>query len=213
MVHNWNLTGVRNKNHDRLRVVLKRNKTNMKTTIPVKESTTICNARTQDGKYCGQEAGWATTHTGIGRCKHHGGASKGRPKGNAAQTKLKKMQKLAVRLNPKIASKFWTKVKYRYNIYKKSAIDRDIEWNLKMGEFVVFWNADCYYCGEHIEGIGLDRVDNTEGYKMDNVVPCCATCNRMKMSKTHDSYILKCVKIALKHGFNIPTKAIKPNKE
>ena len=29
-------------------------------------------------------------------------------------------------------------------------------------------------------GVGLDRLDNSKGYVLDNVVPCCDKCNRLK---------------------------------
>lgn len=34
----------------------------------------------------------------------------------------------------------------------------------------------CVYCGD-FERIGLDRIDNKKGHSMDNVVPCCHSCN------------------------------------
>lgn len=42
-----------------------------------------CNANpTQDGGYCSLVAGYGTDHKGEGRCKYHGGAGSGAPKGN-----------------------------------------------------------------------------------------------------------------------------------
>ncbi len=41
-----------------------------------------CEVRTRAGGSCRQAAGWATYHVGEGRCKLHGGASSGPPKGN-----------------------------------------------------------------------------------------------------------------------------------
>ena len=37
----------------------------------------------------------------------------------------------------------------------------------------------CYYCNLELNetGIGLDRLDNKNGYNIDNVVPCCGPCN------------------------------------
>lgn len=31
--------------------------------------------------------------------------------------------------------------------------------------------------------MGIDRVDNSKGYILDNVVPACGTCNRMKHAR------------------------------
>lgn len=34
----------------------------------------------------------------------------------------------------------------------------------------------CVYCGD-VENVGLDRIDNSKGHTVDNVVPCCYVCN------------------------------------
>lgn len=38
----------------------------------------------------------------------------------------------------------------------------------------------CTYCGTKTEPIGMDRIDNNKGHYMENVVPCCSTCNKVK---------------------------------
>lgn len=60
------------------------------------------------------------------------------------------------------------------------------------------------YCGLPIERIGLDRVDNTQGYLISNIVSCCKQCNQMKMDYTRSEFIEHCVRI-VKH-----TDRIKP---
>ena len=40
----------------------------------------------------------------------------------------------------------------------------------------VVYNQKCTYCGD-TENLGLDRIDNTKGHTLDNVVPCCYECN------------------------------------
>lgn len=43
----------------------------------------LCGAKTKrDGSSCKREAGWGTKHVGTGKCKLHGGASDGAPKGS-----------------------------------------------------------------------------------------------------------------------------------
>ncbi len=39
------------------------------------------------------------------------------------------------------------------------------------------------------ERSGIDRVDNSVGYEVDNCVPCCGVCNRMKRDLTKDQFI------------------------
>lgn len=43
---------------------------------------------------------------------------------------------------------------------------------------------------------GLDRVDNSLGYILTNVVSCCAICNRMKLTLTYCAFIEKCRRIS-----------------
>ena len=42
----------------------------------------ICGAKTRSGSKCQHKAGHGTDHVGTGKCRLHGGASKGAPKGN-----------------------------------------------------------------------------------------------------------------------------------
>lgn len=85
--------------------------------------------------------------------------------------------------------------KGRYLSYKKGSRERGFIFTITLDEFIKFWNKDCFYCGDKIEGIGLDRVDNSIGYDINNVVSCCTTCNTMKMAETYDSFIKQCKKI------------------
>jgi len=52
--------------------------------------------------------------------------------------------------------------------------DLTIEW---MKENIS--NKSCIYCGD-TENLGCDRIDNTKGHTKDNVVPCCASCNKTR---------------------------------
>lgn len=68
----------------------------------------------------------------------------------------------------------------KFSHYKSSAKERNILWKLTYEEFSKFWNNNCLYCNEIISTIGLDRVNNEQGYIMGNVVPCCKICNFSK---------------------------------
>lgn len=53
----------------------------------------------------------------------------------------------------------------------------------------------CHYCGDIYSG-GVDRVDSTIGYLVDNCVPCCTICNFMKKNYAIDVFIDRCKVIA-----------------
>jgi hypothetical protein len=80
----------------------------------------------------------------------------------------------------------------RYRMYKRQAEDRGIFWNINREEFSSFWKEPCFYCGEDILSIGLDRLNNEKEYSIDNVVPCCKKCNFMKSNMGFEEFIGRC---------------------
>ena len=80
-----------------------------------------------------------------------------------------------------------------YQHYKKSAISRNLEFDLGIDDFRNLIESQCHYCGVepkvHFTAIGcageyawngIDRVDNSKGYLISNCVPCCKQCNFAK---------------------------------
>jgi len=81
--------------------------------------------------------------------------------------------------------------------YKRQAKQRGHVFKLTDEEFLKITKQNCYYCGakpnntihkkthngEYVYN-GIDRIDNTKGYTIDNVVPCCHPCNQAKSSRT-----------------------------
>lgn len=87
-----------------------------------------------------------------------------------------------------------------YSAYKESAKNRKIEFNLSGEDFQKLINLNCIYCGQEPEERnyktydksgnekepytgkvnGIDRIDSSKGYEIDNCVPCCKKCNIMK---------------------------------
>ena len=86
---------------------------------------------------------------------------------------------------------------------QRSAKQRGYSWQLTKDQVRKLTSKPCYYCG--IEpaqrGIsaaghngtyiynGLDRIDNEHGYEIDNVVPCCGTCNLAKRARTQNEFL------------------------
>jgi len=88
--------------------------------------------------------------------------------------------------------------------YRRDANRRGIELLLSDNEMLTIFQQNCYYCGvspdneyrrsdKNYRGSfvynGLDRLDNSEGYTMFNVVPCCGVCNRMKSDLSGGDFI------------------------
>ncbi len=59
---------------------------------------------------------------------------------------------------------------------------------------IELWASLCYLCGRG-PALGIDRIDSTGDYTVDNVKPCCSSCNYFKKDmspieiKTHVAYI------------------------
>lgn len=90
----------------------------------------------------------------------------------------------------------------RYNKAQQSARLRIIPFSLSLEEYLqlVKEGTPCHYgCGNTVtgSGIGLDRLDNSQGYIRGNVVPCCGVCNVVKgafISEVEMAEIVKLLK-------------------
>lgn len=73
---------------------------------------------------------------------------------------------------------------YMFSYLKSRAKTNKIGFILTKEEFISVVKNPCYYCGCILKGIsgGLDRIDNNKsiGYKIGNILPCCASCNRIR---------------------------------
>lgn len=63
--------------------------------------------------------------------------------------------------------------------YRRSAAGRGLSFSLEPEQVRTLIMAPCAYCGAPPTS-GIDRVDNTRGYQLDNCVACCPRCNRAK---------------------------------
>lgn len=85
-----------------------------------------------------------------------------------------------------------------YTVYKKHAEEeRKLEFKIEKSDWDKLTRTPCYLCGfRRIQGIGLDRVDNTiRAYTLENCKPCCGPCNIMKNELDYDIFIKKCKEI------------------
>lgn len=89
---------------------------------------------------------------------------------------------------------------HKYSSYRCGAAKRGYEFSLSKNDFAMFYNTDCTYCGDHIDGVGIDRVDNTKGYTLENSVACCEKCNRLKMALGLSDWLTHMRKIVINMG-------------
>ena len=93
--------------------------------------------------------------------------------------------------------------------YKDNAKSRNLEFSLTQKQFEKLIVGDCVYCGSEPKSVrkkgdfqiirnGVDRVDNTKSYFLDNCVPCCSICNRMKNNFSLEEFKIWIKRVALK---------------
>ena len=87
-----------------------------------------------------------------------------------------------------------------YLNYSRRAEKCGYVFELTKDEFKVLISGDCYYCGHppaqqqhrpfngNVVYNGVDRVDSSVGYVLNNVVTCCGKCNRAKFTYTVDEF-------------------------
>src|SRR5258708_5402599 len=81
-----------------------------------------------------------------------------------------------------------------YRRYKYAATRRGLEFSLSEKILYLLTQSPCGYCGRpptlHSIGIytGIDRIDNTCGYTVENVRPCCRQCNVAKGGLTEQQF-------------------------
>lgn len=84
---------------------------------------------------------------------------------------------------------------------KQSARERNIVWNLSKEQVKELTSEKCFYCNREPSQIstgksykgqyvynGIDRVDNTKGYIIENCVPCCKWCNFSKNTMSQNDF-------------------------
>jgi len=71
---------------------------------------------------------------------------------------------------------------------RKSRFMQNDGRRIKTGELIPSYNGGCLFNG-------LDRIDSSMGYVLNNVVPCCWTCNQAKSNMSQEAFYGWVVKI------------------
>jgi hypothetical protein len=91
----------------------------------------------------------------------------------------------------------------RFRLGIRVAAKRNKEWLLTIEEYSAKIKEPCYYCRNKlgqpiVVGCGLDRLDNSKGYTLDNVVSCCSFCNTCKMDALSETEMLAVAQLLIK---------------
>lgn len=89
-----------------------------------------------------------------------------------------------------------------YCQYRNRAIKKQLDFLLTPEDYNVIIKKECYMCGkktdQHHQN-GIDRMDNTKGYTLENVNACCCECNFVKKDYLYEELINKMVLIYAKN--------------
>ena len=133
-------------------------------------------------------------------CKCDCGIEKVIYSGDIRQGKTKScgcLRKEGRRLSPGLSSMRQSICQYKANAKKRGCI-----WELTEEQFAEITQQDCFYCGTPPSNVvgqrttnngtytynGIDRVNNSKGYTIDNIVPCCRICNAAKSKRNSQEY-------------------------
>lgn len=89
----------------------------------------------------------------------------------------------------------------RFGLYKKTAQERNLVWELDESRFAFLVAQPCIYCGRstsinynthkgEFKSNGIDRIDSSKGYTSDNVIPCCKNCNYAKRKMSLEEFAI-----------------------
>ena len=99
-----------------------------------------------------------------------------------------------------------------FSRYKRQAKERNLEFLLSKEQFKKLTKKNCFYCNTsptmvekhpRMNGVyvysGVDRVNNSIGYVIDNCVSCCWICNTMKRKLSQKEFFNHIEKIYNSH--------------
>jgi len=94
-----------------------------------------------------------------------------------------------------------------YSNYKSRAKSKDWDFSLTKETFKSLIFSDCHYCGQEPNKCrldrakrkreydasflsnGIDRIDSSIGYLVENCLPCCEDCNKAKRNLSYNQFL------------------------
>ena len=150
--------------------------------------------------YCGSE--FEATHTQV---KPKTGRNLGKNH-CGCQSKVRRGVRKGISPSNKLDDRTRT-VSQQYGAYKASANTRDLECTLTREDIENLIFSPCFFCGsppnrvftlgqgqwtrDSVPVNGIDRIDSSVGYVLENVLSCCSYCNYLKGDRDQDEFLLK----------------------
>jgi hypothetical protein len=86
-----------------------------------------------------------------------------------------------------------------YKSYFSVAKKKNLPFLLTIDEFIEITNKPCHYCGivkgreysdKNMKN-GIDKIIPEKGYILENCLPCCYICNKMKLDNSYNDFLNK----------------------
>jgi hypothetical protein len=128
-------------------------------------------------------------------------------------TNIERMKNPTLRPKPKRMDDYEMFINVQYSRYRTQANIKKREFSLSRQEFIGLIEGDCRYCGtspsttkDFNTGLrsssyilekertktfvknGIDRINSSIGYRIDNVVSCCQQCNVAKLDHSYEEF-------------------------
>ena len=94
--------------------------------------------------------------------------------------RMRRERRVKINLKGKAINSPWSDF---YNQAKRQAKLREIPWDINMNQYKEITLNPCHYCGQSLcfeTGVCLDRINNYKGYCLNNVLPACSVCNKIR---------------------------------
>jgi len=90
-----------------------------------------------------------------------------------------------------------------YSDYRRRALTKQLDFVITPDDYNLIIKKDCFMCGKKSDQRhqnGIDRMDNTKGYILENINACCCECNLIKKDYVYEDIINKFLLIYKKHN-------------
>jgi len=81
-----------------------------------------------------------------------------------------------------------------YSDYRRRALKKQLDFLITPDDYNLIIKKDCFMCGKKSDQQhqnGIDRMDNTKGYILENINACCCECNLIKKDYVYEDIINK----------------------
>jgi hypothetical protein len=81
-------------------------------------------------------------------------------------------------------------IAYVWDGTRRSAFKRELSFLLTLADVERFITSPCAYCGTLTYKMGIDRINNKDGYSLENSTSACKDCNKAKNDMSMEDFMI-----------------------